>query len=209
MPLGVKTTIRYFKVNKCDIDKPIDSVNSPFACICTLYFDSLQTMTDFLAFFTEKNPEAVKIKQDETNFTTIKPYHIFGQCIQSKSQRLTNDGDFIRIRLMWPYFSGQKTDKNKLNQHGKALLAQKNIWGAILSEIDVCDIVLDSPNLQYTMIYNLYFNKHNYTSEMDKEVHCIIDDNSAIKQVSNFLEKEPQVMISEILNYQIPEDGVP
>lgn len=113
LPLALGTTLRHFKVVRCDLDRPLASAagEPEYQCICTVYFESGGELAGFMAFFGEGGAEARAIMADEPNYSDITPLFMPGQAFeydlkaQGRAEPMAVPADAVnrfRLRFFYP-----------------------------------------------------------------------------------------------------------
>ena len=115
LPLAVGTSLRHAAITWCDASRPIIS-DPPFACICTVGFDSVEAMDNFRQFFATGHPETARILNDEPNYTDITPLFVAGMAHGDAVARPAPDTIGYRMQLIFPAGPGTRFDHRRFDE---------------------------------------------------------------------------------------------
>jgi uncharacterized protein (TIGR02118 family) len=134
LPLAVGTSLRHAAITWCDASRPI-TPDTPYACICTVGFDSVEAMDNFRHFFASGHPETARILDDEPNYTNITPLFVAGMAHGEVVARPAPGTSGYRMQLIFPARAG-----NRFDRHGFSELPFLNELGldvpGLFTEVD-------------------------------------------------------------------------
>ena len=150
LPLAVGTSMRHAGILSCDVDRPWSSSPSKVVCICTVYFDSEESLAQFCTFFATGHPESQTVIADQPNYTTIAPCFVTARYASTLASTST---PLYRCRLLVPASSenGATIDVDE----AAALFKDA---GASAVEVDTClSGIPQSERPAYSLMLNVYF----------------------------------------------------
>lgn len=204
LPLVIGTSMRHSDINQCDVDRPVahHDKNIPHACISLVYFDSEESMIEFRRFFTTRHPEAMAIRNDEQNYTTISPMFVAAKVERSV---IVNDPVgfklLYRVRIMWPYVHGISPD-NFVSLTGQLLnndMASK--YEVVAIEQDRClHGITEESNPDYAHIWSVCFADK---GAADSFVQYLSDNDTCQDELTSITCMEPEILVSEVFNFDM------
>ncbi len=124
LPLAVGTSLRHAAITYCDASRPV-MPDSPYACICTVGFESVAAMDDFRHFFASGHPETARILSDEPNYTDITPLFVAGTSDGAAAPALTHDRIGYRMQLIFPASTGSRFEHDRCKEFTNTALLRK------------------------------------------------------------------------------------
>ena len=115
LPLAVGTSLRHAAITWCDASRPI-TADAPYACICTVGFDSVAAMDNFRDFFASGHPETARIMGDEPNYTNITPLFVAGMARGDAAARPAPGTLGYRVQMIFPAGPGTRIDPRRVDE---------------------------------------------------------------------------------------------
>ena len=124
LPLAVGTSLRHSAITYCDASRPI-LPDSPYACICTVGFESVEAMDNFRHFFASGHAETARILSDEPNYTNITPLFVAGMTQGNAAPRPTHAATAYRLQLIFPATAKSQFNHGRFPQFANPVLLAK------------------------------------------------------------------------------------